>query len=74
MPPPKSAILLTAEDYEESFYSAKNEVFGPHGNEDAPAGVVAMFESTKVHVQRLSKQESLFSNQLPQEASLPSSF
>ena len=55
MPPPKSAILLTAEDYEEAFYSAKNEVFGRHGYEDAPAGVVAMFESTKVHVRRMSE-------------------
>jgi len=55
MPPPKNPMLITAEDYEEAFYSAKNEVFGRLGNEDAPAGVVAMFESTKVHVRRLSE-------------------
>ena len=55
MPQPKNAILINAEDYEVAFYSAKNEVFGRHGNEDAPAGVVAMFESTKVHVRTLSQ-------------------
>ena len=41
MPPPKNANLITAEDYEEAFYSAINEVFGRHGINDAPAGVVA---------------------------------
>ena len=45
--------LISGAEYERAFYTACNSVYGTGGVSDAPAGVVATFESMKQHIDQV---------------------
>ena len=49
----RPAALISLDDYEEGFYHAIREVYGPGGIFDAPTGVTAIFEAIKLHVEQV---------------------
>ena len=49
----RPAALISLYDYEEGFYHAIREVYGPGGIFDAPTGVTAIFEAIKFHVEQV---------------------
>ena len=50
---PRPAALVSLYDYEEGFYHAVRDVYGPGGIIDAPTGVTAIFEAMKLHVEQV---------------------
>jgi hypothetical protein len=45
--------LISVADYEEGFYKAVQAVYGSHGIADTPVWVSALFEATKLNVERV---------------------
>ena len=45
--------LLSEKEYEEAFFTACNTVYGPRGHTEAPAGVIAVYESQKSHIEQV---------------------
>ena len=45
--------LITEKEYEEAFYSACNSFYGPRGHLSVSAGVIATFESQKLHIEHV---------------------
>ena len=45
--------LISEKEYEEAFYTACNTFFGPRGYTEAPAGVIATYESQKLHIEQV---------------------